>query len=125
MQRMTYALAGAAVSMVLAAGAGPAQAASPMAAPAVAAEGKAGIHSVEDRGWDGGWRHKRRHDDDFRFGFSFGAPYTFYPPVRSYPVYRCPYGSRFDGYGCVSYRSYHPYPYHYGVRPGFSVQLGF
>jgi hypothetical protein len=124
MLKSAHALAGAAaVSLVIAAGLTPAVAASPMA-PAVTVKGsQAGIQNVGDRGWDGGWRHKRRHDDDdFRFGFSFGAPYAYYPPRA---VYRCPPGYRFDGYGCAAYRVYHPYPYHYGVRPGFSVQLGF
>ena len=125
MQRFTSVLTGAAVSLALVASAAPVQAISLQPAPAVMTGDQpfAGIQNVEDRGWDGGWRHKRRHDDDIRFGFSFA------PPIVSYPRYAyqaCPYGYRYDGYGCARvYSRYHPYPYHYGVRPGFSVQLGF
>ncbi len=119
MQRISV-LGGAALSLMLAVTSVPALAASPQAAPVIE---QTAIQKVGDRGWDGGWRHKRRHDDDIRFGFSFGAPVFGHP---SYAYRACPYGYWFDGYGCVrTHTRYHSYPHHYGVSPGFSVRLGF
>jgi hypothetical protein len=119
MQRISSALAGAAVSLALVASGAPAQATSLQPAPAVMTsdEPAAGIQTVHDRKWRHG---HRRHRDDFRFGFAFGPPIVAYP---RYAYRACPYGYAFDGYGCV--RTYHAYPYHYGVRPGFSIELGF
>ena len=122
MQRLSSALTGAAVSLALVASAAPAQAISLQPAPAAISSNQpaADIQTVDHRKW----RHSHRRDrDHFRFGFAFG------PPVVTYPRYAyraCPHGYRYDGYGCVAtYSRYHAYPHHYGVRPGFSVQLGF
>ena len=123
MQRLSVVLAGAALSFGLAVTSFPAQAASPQAAPSL--DRSASIEKVGDRDWDGRWSHKRRHDDDIRFGFSFGAaPFAYHPQPYAYRTVTCPYGYWYNGYGCVVYR-HHPQPYYHSHRPGFSVQLGF
>ncbi len=125
MRRYSSVVAGVAAALALVASSATVQAGSPHVAPAVmTSDQSAQIQNVGDRGWDGGWRHKRRHDDDVRFGFSFGAPFAYHPQPYAYRTVTCPYGYRYDGYACVVYR-HHPQPYYYGARPGFSVQLGF
>ena len=125
MKRYRSALTGMAAALALVVSSAASQAASPHAAPAVMTKDQsAGSQNVGDRGWDGGWRHKRRHDDDFRFSFGIGAPFAYHPQPYAYRTVTCPYGYWYDGYGCVIYR-HHPQPYYYGARPGFSVQLGF
>ncbi len=138
MKRYSSALVGAVAAVALAGSSVPTEAGAPQAAPAVMnSDQSASIHKVGGRdGHHGGYKgHRSRGDDDFRFGFSlgapfaFGAPYAYHPRPRAYPVYQCPYGTWFDGRYCVQHRYqaqpyYHRAPAYYG-SPGFSIQLGF
>ena len=135
MQKLSFSVATAIVSLAVSASFVPAQATSVHVAPAMvtSSQSPAGVLDVGYRwdggrghrwrghrgGWDGGWRHgSRGHHPNFGLGFALGLglgapfvgyPYAYnpYPPVRAYPV--CPYAYRFDGYACVPvyYRSYH------------------
>jgi hypothetical protein len=118
MQRLTSAIAGAAVALAMMAGSSSAQTIQPM--PAVwTGNGTADILLVGGRDWRPHHRWRRhafrhRHDDDdfpfgsFGFGFAlgsgFGYPYYGYPYSYAYRPVRpaCPYGSYYDpDYGCV------------------------
>jgi len=126
MQRLSYAVAGAAVSLALMAVSTPAAAAPLMPTPAVLTDDQpaAGVQNVGDRRGRHGFRgHRGFGHNSFALGFGlgFGAPflghaYSYRPYRYAYPA--CPYGTFYEpAYGaCVvvhhRYPVYsHPYPY--------------
>ena len=129
MQRLSFALAGAAVSLAVLAGSAPTEAATFRPAPAVLTgdQPAAAIQAVRDR--RGGHHHRghrfRGHDSfALGFGFGFGAPfignsYSYRPYRYSYPV--CPYGTFYEpAYGAcvVAYNPYPAYSYPRGYGSG-------
>ena len=137
MQRLSSALAGAAVSLAILVSSGHAQATPLRPAIPIAGGGQSGsVQLVGERGWGhrGGWGHHGgfgHHGLNFGLGFALGAaiagspygayPYDAYPYGYTYRRPGCPYGSFYEpGYGCVveayEYPSYPIYGYGYRWR---------
>jgi len=123
MQRFTSVLAGAAVSLAMAAASAPAQATSLRAMPAVLTDDgpSASIQAVHDTRW----RHRHR-DRSPHFSFGFAAPFVPFAYPQVYTTNRCAYGYTYRyPVGCVAvYGGHYNYPY-YGPRPGVGIQFGF